>query len=117
MSLPPFISTMAPPPLTAPTIAGPSRSAAQFEIKQLDCCKVCLGGLGHRYSLEYTEDNLLACPRCGLVDEAATQARNAVSVSDTMGAQLDQHDYMRTFDRDWGEFETRMEKKFKVGLS
>lgn len=77
---------------------------------------MCSAGLNRQVILEYTPDNVLACSRCGLIDEAATHARNSVSVSDTTGAQVDQYEPARTFERDWGDFESRAEKAFKVGL-
>ena len=113
MSLPPNLGTLASPAILPP-MAGPSKATATSNVKQPDHCKLCFGGLGRKYPLEFTEDNLLACSRCGIIDERATHARNIVSVSDTTGAQLHQHELLRTFERDWTEFESRAEKSFKV---
>ena len=95
--------------------AGPSTAKRLSKHgTETECCKVCLGTLGRTYHLEYTDENMLACSVCGLVDEAATFARNTINVSEKTGAQLDPIDFMRTFDRDWLEFESKAEKSFKV---
>ncbi|RXK42529.1 hypothetical protein M231_00083 [Tremella mesenterica] len=76
-------------------------------------CKPCYALHKSIVHLEpFAGSSLLACPTCGVVDEAATLSFNTVSVSEARGAILHEDEEAETEGVEWNGYKWGVEKAF-----